>query len=494
MKALLAYLGTVAGTLAIFFFVPQLDLATSRLFYDPGRGFVLASWPPILFLFRAIPWIAWGMLILVAVGIFWLLLFRRPLWRLDRKALIFVVVSTVAGPGLFANTLFKDHWGRARPAQTEMFGGAHRFTPAPLPAAECDRNCGFVSGHAALAFSLVALAFLAPAGRPRRLGVVTAMGFGALVGLGRIAQGAHFLSDVVYAGLLVYGTAFLLHWWIVICDGLATAPFVSLYRMIAGRAGAARAILSRANGSPVIRVAFASAAVTMLLVVVSIRVADRPLALFFHARDHDLRSLFDFTGRLGLAYGYLTIFGLAFVGLHWAGALPRLAQFAPPLRALSAIPAFLFLSIAVSGLVVDLLKVVCGRARPKLLFQSDVYGFDWFMWHPDHWSFPSGHSATIVALATGLWFLWPRHLLFYVLVATIVCVSRVVVGAHYLADSLTGALIAVLTTRYVAQLFTRAGIDLAAARHGTVAPEEAPPWPCRRLGRPSTGRDRAAPR
>jgi hypothetical protein len=59
MKAFLAYLATVAGTSAIFFFAPQLDLATSRLFYDPGRGFVLASWPPILFLFRAIPWIAW---------------------------------------------------------------------------------------------------------------------------------------------------------------------------------------------------------------------------------------------------------------------------------------------------------------------------------------------------------------------------------------------------------------------------------------------------
>jgi membrane-associated phospholipid phosphatase len=202
----------------------------------------------------------------------------------------------------------------------------------------------------------------------------------------------------------------------------------------------------------------------MLLVVISIRAADRPLALFFHARDHDLRSLFDFTGRLGLTYGYLTIFGLAFVALHWGGVLPRLHQFAQPLRALSGVPAFLFLSIAASGVIVDVLKVIFGRTRPKLLFQSDVYAFTWLMWRPDHWSFPSGHSATIVALMTALWFLWPQHLLFYILIATVVCVSRVVVGAHYLADSLAGALIAVLTTRYVAQLFTKAGIDLASAR------------------------------
>jgi hypothetical protein len=57
MKAFGVYLGIVAFTLAIFFFVPQIDLATSGLFYDQKRGFVLANWPPILLLFNAIPWI-----------------------------------------------------------------------------------------------------------------------------------------------------------------------------------------------------------------------------------------------------------------------------------------------------------------------------------------------------------------------------------------------------------------------------------------------------
>jgi lipid A 4'-phosphatase len=490
MKALAVYFVLVAFALAIFFFAPQVDLATSWLFYDPERGFVLASWLPVVLLFHSIPWIAWGTLILAAVGVSWMLLFGRALWRLDRKALIFLVLSTATGPGLVANTLLKDHWGRARPVQIEAFGGAHRFTPAPLPAAECDRNCAFVSGHAALGFSLVAFAFLLPPGRSRRRGIAAAIGFGALVGLGRIAQGAHFLSDVVYAGLLVYGMTALLYWWIVDNDALSAPPLVRFYRLILPDWTAAWAVARRASVSPAVRLVFAAAATT-LLVVISIRAADRPLALFFHARDHDLRSLFDFTGRLGLTYGYLTIFGLAFVALHWGGVLPRLRQFALPLRALSAVPAFLFLSIAASGIVVDVLKVVFGRPRPKLLFQSDVYGFTWLSWRSDHWSFPSGHSATIVALMTALWFLWPQHVLFYILVAAIVCLSRVVVGAHYLADAFAGALIAVLTTRCMAQLFTKAGIDLAVTRHGLGASGEAPPWPCRRLGRASIGRDRA---
>src|SRR4029077_1597242 len=99
-------------------------------------------------------------------------------------------------------------------------------------------------------------------------------------------------------------------------------------------------------------------------------------------------------------------------------------------------------------------------SRPKLLFQSDIYDFSWLTWRPDYWSFPSGHSATIVALMTALWYLWPQHLLFYILAATIVTASRVVVGAHYLSDVLAGALIAAITTFYTAQILAKGGIDL----------------------------------
>jgi membrane-associated phospholipid phosphatase len=116
------------------------------------------------------------------------------------------------------------------------------------------------------------------------------------------------------------------------------------------------------------------------------------------------------------------------------------------------------------------------------------------MWRPDHWSFPSGHSATIVALTTALWFLWPQHHLFYILVATIVSMSRVVVGAHYFTDSLAGAFIAILTTRYTAQVFAKCGIDPAAARHDLSRSGGVAPSFCRRLGRAFIGRDRAGSR
>ena len=169
-----------------------------------GAGFLLRDRPPAAFVYHAVPWIAWAIVSRRGRGRRVALACRPAVVAVRPQGAVCSSSPSMAlGPGLLANTVFKDHWGRARPAQIEAFGGSHHFTPAPLPAAQCARNCSFVSGHAALGFSLVAFAFLLPPGRRRHRGIAAALGFGALVGLVRIAQGGHFLSDVVYAGLLV---------------------------------------------------------------------------------------------------------------------------------------------------------------------------------------------------------------------------------------------------------------------------------------------------
>ena len=474
MRGVAIYAGLLVAAVALFLLLPQIDLWASGLFYVRGEGFALAHWPPVVFVFRSIPWLARGIVLIVLGAAAWLFLVGRPLWRLDRKELLFLIFSLAIGPGLLTNTVLKDHWGRARPVQVTAFGGSLHFTAAPLPADQCPTNCSFVSGHAALAFSLVAFGFLLPAGRPRRRGVGAALAFGGLVGLVRIAQGGHFLSDVVFAGLLVYGTTALLHWWIVERDGLAAAPLLRLYRGVGRGAISAWRVATQRWNRPSVRIATAVGA-TAILVVISIGFVDRPVALYLHARGPDLHALFGLTGELGEGWGWLVLFALGFAGLHWGGALPRLRPAAGPMRRLSAIPAFLFASIAASGLAVDIMKIGFGRMRPKLLFGADLYGFTWFGLRADHWSFPSGHADTIVALFSALWWLWPQHLLFYILAAAIVAGSRVVSGAHYPSDVLAGALVAVLTTWYVATVFARWGIDLTAFRRGRVAAAEIGP-------------------
>jgi lipid A 4'-phosphatase len=73
-----------------------------------------------------------------------------------------------------------------------------------------------VSGHAAVAFWVTAFAFLLP--NPYRLPfIIGGLALGVLMGLARIVEGAHFLSDVVFAGLIVVG----LNMWLARRVGLA---------------------------------------------------------------------------------------------------------------------------------------------------------------------------------------------------------------------------------------------------------------------------------
>jgi lipid A 4'-phosphatase len=497
VKGVAVYAGLVAVATALFLLLPQTDLWVSGLFYAPEHGFVLAHWPPVVLVFRAVPWIARGVVATVAVGAAWLFLTGRPLGRLDRKALLFVAFSTALGPGLLTNTVLKDHWGRARPVQIAAFGGSHEFTPAPLPANQCPTNCSFVSGHAALGFSLVAFAFLLPPGAPRRRAIAGTLAFGGLIGLVRIVQGGHFLSDVVFAGLLVFGTTALLHWWIVERDGLAAPTLLRLYREVGIAAASGWRLTVRGWPLPAVRIGMAVAGTT-ILVVLSIAFVDRPLALYLHAQGPGVHALFDDVAELGEGWGWLVLFGLAFAALHWGGELPRLRDGARQMRSWSVVPAFLFASTAAAGLIVDILKVGFGRTRPKLLFSHHLYAFTWFGWRGDHWSFPSGHTATFVALVSALWWLWPEHLLFYLLTAAIVAAARVVGGAHYPSDVMAGALIAVLTTRYVALAFIGGGLDPRAALRGEIAGDGSLPWPCRRIdamlaGRAAGGRRAGGP-
>ena len=427
------YGAALVASLALFYWAPQVDLFASRLFYDPAHGFTLADWPPVRDLTASIPWITWAILLIVLVGAVWLRCIGRPLWRLNRNALIFLVAALAIGPGILVNSVLKDHWGRARPYQVEAFGGPHQFTPAPLPSDQCDRNCSFVSGHAALGFSLVMFAFLLPAGRQRRIGMAAALSFGAIVGLARIASGHHFLSDVVDAGLLVVGTTWLLHWWLVMHDG-ATPIIATIDRLS-----------ETASGRRVLWVA-----AFMLAEFVAFVWIDRPVADFFHDDGGALQPFFEKVQWFGLGYPYLVATGLAFAVLRWGGEWERLKPRAASMRGIAYIPGFIFVAVAASGLVADLLKVVVARTRPKLLFANGDYGFTWFGFRADHWSFPSGHATTAAALVAALWCLWPRPFWLYVAAAALVAASRVITDQHFVSDVVAGAAIGVAVTRLVA--------------------------------------------
>ena len=210
---MLLFLGIHLLLALLFFFSPQMDLGFSSLFYTPGQGFIDLETRSSSRTLPFLPWITKGF---VAISV--LLLIRNIIasWRhrqtttlpVSTRTILFLLFTLGLGPGLMVNVILKDQSGRARPYQIQAFGGDKTFTPIFAATAQCQRNCSFVSGDAALGYFFFAFAFVA---RKRRAAIaLSAYTLGTAIGLVRIAQGAHFLSDVIFAGFFTILVAWIL--------------------------------------------------------------------------------------------------------------------------------------------------------------------------------------------------------------------------------------------------------------------------------------------
>ncbi|ANQ85327.1 phosphatase PAP2 family protein [Azoarcus olearius] len=194
----LIIMATLLLCAGVFSLWPQIDIAVSRLFYDPVRGFAGNHNVAALALYRGIPMASKAIIVGLFLALLVLAFLRSPAARRRRIQVGYLLVAMALGPGLFVDVGLKDYWGRARPAKVEAFGGASTFSPALVPSNQCDGNCSFVSGHASAGFYLVSLGFLGGAAARRRW-VLVGLAAGAVFGLGRISQGGHFLTDIVFS-------------------------------------------------------------------------------------------------------------------------------------------------------------------------------------------------------------------------------------------------------------------------------------------------------
>jgi lipid A 4'-phosphatase len=199
MKPLIVYIALAALTLVVFALWPGLDLAVSHIFFSRGsfdgeglRDHVARDF------FRLTPFV-----VLAAYAALWLAtrLGAKLRWAPSGRAMVFLVLTMVVGPGLIINLGLKNHWGRPRPYQTQDFNGQDPFMPWYDLHGACKRNCSFVSGEASTGFWMVAPASLLPP--PWRTpAIVAAFAFGAAASLLRLAFGGHYLSDVLLGGLI----------------------------------------------------------------------------------------------------------------------------------------------------------------------------------------------------------------------------------------------------------------------------------------------------
>jgi lipid A 4'-phosphatase len=182
----------------------DLDLRSQTWIFQQGdQSWALGDQPVWKAIYRFGVFPA-ALLVLVALLVHGVSQVRRGLrpWRL---LCMFWILSTALGPGVLTNGLLKEYWGRPRPRELVEFGGHRRFEPV-LTYDASSAGKSFPSGHATMGFVLMGGYFLFYRQHRRLAWTFLAVGGvgGALLGFARMAQGGHFLSDVLWAAAICW--------------------------------------------------------------------------------------------------------------------------------------------------------------------------------------------------------------------------------------------------------------------------------------------------
>jgi lipid A 4'-phosphatase len=197
----------IALLTAAVFASGTLDIDMARRFYRPEA---VDHWPlarqlPWSLLYRSATWITAA---LVAVALAALTASFAPARRAWRRPAVLVLLSVAIGPGLLGNALFKDHWQHPRPRDIAEFGGSLHYASSPLPGSGRG-GASFPCGHCTVGFLVGCGWWIWKRRRPgwAAASLVLGLVLGLLLGVGRMAAGGHFFSDIDGAPRGVFGGA-----------------------------------------------------------------------------------------------------------------------------------------------------------------------------------------------------------------------------------------------------------------------------------------------
>ena len=200
-------IAVVAGL--AFGLYPQLDLDLVSPFYDPATGWVVSGRGSVLVRNTA-SWLIALIVAPAAVALLGKIVRPHKTTLMPPRHALLMLLTLALGPGLLANTILKDNWGRPRPIEVTEFGGPLKFLPWWDPRGPCPKNCSFIAGEPSGAFWTLAPAALTPP-QWRALAYGAALAFGAAIGLVRAGGGGHFFSDVVFAGVFMFLLIWVMH-------------------------------------------------------------------------------------------------------------------------------------------------------------------------------------------------------------------------------------------------------------------------------------------
>ena len=191
----------------------ELDHRVAGLFFSPSDGWQFKNawlWK-LLYQYGTVPGLV---LTLTAIVIFFITLFKSN-WRPWRRSMLVIALTSILGAGLMVNAILKPYCGRPRPKEVIQYNGQWEFC-SPCLDSPPGIGMSFPCGHCAMGFLFVTLAFCR---RQSKILAYAGAGFGillgGLLGTARAAQGAHFLTDIVWSLGILLATALLLYYLIV---------------------------------------------------------------------------------------------------------------------------------------------------------------------------------------------------------------------------------------------------------------------------------------
>ena len=210
----------LALLLLVVFESTLLDVRIENAFFDPvAKEFPLRDdW----FFETVVHDVGRVPVILVGVGLFagFLLSFRRAGPRRERSArsepwrrrllygALCVALAPLAVAGIKANSAIHC------PRTLELYGGRQPYIRLLDPVPEgAERGHCWPGGHSSGGFALMSLYFVFRGRKPRvaQIWLVGGFAYGLALGMGRVVQGAHFVSHMLWAALVCWTVALLLY-------------------------------------------------------------------------------------------------------------------------------------------------------------------------------------------------------------------------------------------------------------------------------------------
>jgi membrane-associated phospholipid phosphatase len=195
---------------------------------------------------------------------------------------------------------------------------------------------------------------------------------------------------------------------------------------------------------------------------------DAPLLAAIGTIDGKFKTIVDLYAQAGDSKFSLIPLAAVFAALMAAYLLDTSVARARLTVWLAGACGFVFVAIAYSGILTNLIKIPVGRARPHVAEFLGWPEFSPFAVSGSFHSFPSGHANTAFAIALAVGFFIPALRRYLLVLAAGVALCRVLQFRHFLSDAVGGAMLAIATTMWLRTVFARYGIVFRLRKDGTI--------------------------